>query len=171
MKISYTMTLLVLVLANPLSLQAQEGDEKPLKDLSRSYAKGWNGQKAADVAALYAADAILTTPGGETIRGRDAIQSGLGEELGAKRRISFSGEEYRWLSEDAVVWRYEWKISGGESSRGTGLAVLTKTGEGWRIVEDLTALSPAAPAAAAPEHPAEEGDHGHDHGGAGGHSH
>lgn len=158
------------ILLSPVAGLAQEQDEKPLKDLSRAYVKAWNQKKAADVANLYAADAILTAPTGETVRGRQAIQNGFESELGAGRKISLSAEEYRWLAEDAVVWRYEWKTTGGgASSSGTGLSVLTRSGGAWQIVEDLVALTPvsAAPAQAEPE---EQGDHGHDHG-SGDHGH
>lgn len=158
----------------PTPLLAQEEDEKPLRALAKSFAAAWNRQDAAGIGTLFSSDAVLTGPDGTTSRGTEGIVQAFSRELQSSPRLSFSGEEFRFLGNAAAVWRCEWKLKSGE--RGTGLAVLQKTGSGWVIVEDLVALTPEAPSAGHShddephDHAHPEGqDHSHDHGD--GHSH
>ena len=148
---------------------AQAFDEKPLRELSQKFATAWNAGDAAAVAALYAPDAVLTTPGGTTVRGRKAIQDGVATDLKhmAGAKIAFSAEEFRPLGADAAIWRCEWTMKGmkdGSTPKGTGLAAVTRGPSGWLIVEDIAALSPAKPAA-------KPAGHGHPHGAGEAHDH
>lgn len=157
---------------------AQEVDEAALREVSKKFVAAWNKGDAAAVAALYAPDAVVTPPSGQTVRGRKALQESLAGDLRSKARLALSAEEFRPLSDSAAVWRCEWKLSGAKDGRngaGTGLAVLTRGPSGWLIVEDLVAMSPrASKPAGGHEHGAGGHSHGpgegHDHG-TGGHGH
>lgn len=157
---------------------AQDADESALREVSKKFVAAWNKGDAAAVAALYAADAVVTSPSGQTVRGQRALQESLSGDLKSKARLALSAEEFRSLSGSAAVWRCEWKLTGAKDGRngaGTGLAVLTKGSSGWLIVEDLIAMSPPASKPAGGHrhgpggHSHGPGD-GHDHG-AGGHGH
>lgn len=159
-----------LVLAPGMAIAA-DADDVTIKKISKDFVTAWNAGDAAALAAFYASDAVLTTPGGQTSRGQDAIQAAFTKDLHDMEggKLALSGEEFQLLGTDAAVWRCDWKLTGTKNqpaSGGTGLAVLKRSANGWRIIEDLVALTPAAPAGAKKK----KGDHGHDHG-EGGHSH
>ena len=171
-KLALIALIALIALAFATAAQAQDFDEKPLRELSKKFAASWNKGDGAAIAALYAPDAVLTNPSGSTSRGRPAIQQGFTNELRqmAGSRIAFSAEEFRPLGADAAVWRCEWTLTGlkdGGSAKGNGLAVVQKTGDDWLMVEDLAAMTPAAPSAPAKKdahgHGHGAGDHGHDH--------
>lgn len=133
-------------------------DDQALQALAKSYGESWSRKEAAAVAAHYTADAVLTTPEGNTVRGSEEIAKALAQEMTGEAAPELSAHEFRSLGADAAVWRYSWKLTG--TAQGTGLAVLIRTPAGWKIVEDLVASSPGE----GEQHPHGEGDE-HDHGG------
>ena len=170
------MMVAAMIVAVPVLGLAQDQDVQPLKELSKKLVAARNAGDAAAVAALYAADAVMTLPSGETVRGREGVKDGFATQIREKAgsRLAFSADEHRWLGKDAAVWRAEWKLTGMKSAApasGTSVAVLVRTSDGWQIAEHLTAATPAAadaPKKAKPQ--AHDSGEPHDHG-PGGHSH
>lgn len=164
---------LALVLLAPVSAFAA-ADEAAAKKLASDFTAAWNRGDSAAIAALYAADAVLTAPDGRTARGRNSIEGMFATDLREKAgsKLAFSANEFREVGTGGMVWRCEWKMTGlkgaASTASGTGLAVLVAEKDGWLIVEDLAALTPTIPAEKVA--PKKRTGHGHDHG-PGGHSH
>jgi uncharacterized protein (TIGR02246 family) len=170
----YSLLLSLALALVPAATWSAELDDGAVRKLSEKYTTAWNAGDAAGVAALYAQDAVLTMSDGRTMRGRAEIQTVFDEVMKSKGRLTISADEARALGSDAGVWRCEWKRAEpkGGSPRGTRLAVLAASKDGWLIIEDLVALSPAGSAPKKAPHSHGEGEHGHEHGpGDKGHAH
>ena len=169
---------LILSLALTSHGASAAADEAAAKKVAADFSAAWNRGDSAAIAALYAADAVVTGPDGKTARGRNSIEGMFATDLRDKAgsRMTLSANEFRELGNAGMVWRCDWKLSGLKGPvptvSGTGLAVLAASKDGWSIVEDLAALTPPAPKAPAKgsSHGHDHGDGGHDHG-AGGHQH
>lgn len=160
------LSLALLLTLSLTSAASAAPDQAAAEKLAREYQAAWNRGDATAVAALYAQDAVFTTPDGKTFRGRDAIREALTAHVKGGP-MSFSGHEFRELGATAMAWRCDWKAAGskGPAMSGTGVALLVADKTGWLIVEDLAALTPAAPKMAKPAaHDHGDGPHSHDHG-------
>lgn len=54
-----------------------DADVKAISDLETQWNKDWAAKDADKIAANYADDAVIMTPGGDPMRGKDAIHNGL----------------------------------------------------------------------------------------------
>lgn len=164
--------MLLCLTLSPLTALAADPDDAPLKKVAKDVATAWNGGDASAMAANYASDAVVTFSSGLTVRGQKDIQNTFAHQFedSSGARMTLSGDEFQFLGSDAAVWRRDWKVKGGHSHAsttvGTALSVLTRSAAGWRIQEELLALSPEAPIPAKKQ----PGGHGHSHG-PGGHEH
>jgi uncharacterized protein (TIGR02246 family) len=65
-----------------------DSPEAAIRQLGASYTKAFNAGDAKAVAAFWTVDGEFTTPEGETVRGRDAIEKGLAEQFKAQPKMS-----------------------------------------------------------------------------------
>jgi uncharacterized protein (TIGR02246 family) len=63
--------------ATPPPPDTHDADVKALTDLEAQWIKDWAAKDVDKIAANYADDAVVMTPGGEPMRGKDAIHNGL----------------------------------------------------------------------------------------------
>ena len=54
-----------------------DADVKAISDIEVQWNKDWAAKDADKIAANYADDAVIMTPGGDPMRGKDAIRNGL----------------------------------------------------------------------------------------------
>ena len=54
-----------------------DADAKAISDLETQWVKDWAAKDVDKIAVNYADDAVVMTPGGEPMRGKDAIHNGL----------------------------------------------------------------------------------------------
>lgn len=54
-----------------------DADVKAISDIETQWNKDWAAKDADKIAANYADDAVIMTPGGDPMRGKDAIHNGL----------------------------------------------------------------------------------------------
>ncbi|WP_152052612.1 SgcJ/EcaC family oxidoreductase [Tautonia marina] len=130
-----TMALVGLILA-PLGAP-QETDGDAPKKLAEQFDAAFNQADAKAVAALFAAEAELVDEAGNLYRGQDAITEILGRffEEFPEAKLVREVEEFRLVGpslaiEDGVTIT---TTSDQASARNRYLAVLIKTGDGWKI--------------------------------------
>lgn len=75
-------TVVVLAMAGcnqtpPVAPDTHDADVKAITDVEVQQNKDWAAKDATKIASIYADDAVLMTPGGSPISGKDAITSGL----------------------------------------------------------------------------------------------
>lgn len=115
--------------------------------LARSYDENYNRQDAAAMAALYATDGVLVSPGGPLIRGRAALQAYYKNRFasGARDHESKVAEAHA-MGEGGYglgTFSVNTPQSDGNAKRLTGnIAYIYKHGpDGWR----LQAVVPSVP--------------------------
>ncbi|WP_169978005.1 SgcJ/EcaC family oxidoreductase [Tautonia rosea] len=130
-----TMALVGLILA-PLGAP-QETDGDAPKKLAEQFDAAFNQADAKALAALFAAEAELVDEAGNLYRGQDAITEILGRffEQFPEAKLAREVEEFRLVGpslaiEDGVTIT---TTSDQASARNRYLAVLIKTGDGWKI--------------------------------------
>jgi uncharacterized protein (TIGR02246 family) len=133
---------------------AAEGE---LRQLAQRYSDLYNARDADALAQLFAHDAWMTNPRGETLNGRDEIARALADELagpGKDARHEVLVEEVRTLAPEVAISRGTFRIAGlrvengpEQTIEGTYLATFTRIGNEWRIV----ALQGAVPADTQPQ--------------------
>lgn len=131
--------------ANPVVLERDVSPNSGLDSTYRQFVEGYKKLDAAQVAGLYAEDAIYLSPGNEIQRGRDTIQQVFSDFFRATREnngnleISFRITD-RVISDtlayDVGVYKLAHLTSGKEtrSSKGKFVVIARSNKEGlWKI--------------------------------------
>jgi len=116
------------------SLKMDNSKEDQARVLAERYTAAWCSQKAASVAAFYSPDGSLRVNDGSPAVGRAAI-----EEVAEGFMTAFP--DLNVIMNDIVVEEerivYHWTLLGtNKGPGGTGMRVLIKGFEGWRIGPD-----------------------------------
>ncbi|MFZ0745911.1 MAG: SgcJ/EcaC family oxidoreductase [Terracidiphilus sp.] len=144
--------------APPAAPDTHDADVKAISDLEAQWSKDYAARDAGKIAAYYADDAVLMTPGSEATSGKDAIASSMKEVFAkdpafslqfktSKVDVAKSGDVgYSWGTYQLTMSNPAGK--GTVNDHGSYVTVYRKEADGsWKAVEDIatTAVPPPAP--------------------------
>jgi uncharacterized protein (TIGR02246 family) len=137
MRIDAVLTALYLCL--PVSAMAQ--DKALIQGLNDKFSQAFNEGNAAAVAALYTDDAVILPPGGEMMKGRNAIQAfwkGATEHLGDGKLTTV---DVRPLGSTTAreIGTFTFRTKGSQTQEITGkyVVVWEKVGSEWKLATDI----------------------------------
>ena len=140
----------IAVLSVGLALVSPSLSAQPVPQWAEDWLGEWyaayNAGDAAQLAQLYAEDAVTKSANEPPVRGRSAIEASFKEDFGsADTQIKGTSEGARVMNDLAVIWGYDESTSmpkGGGEARTTKtnwLAVLEKQADGsWLAIRDTS---------------------------------
>ena len=122
MRIHVTATVVCLCLSAPAMAQ----DKATIQKLNDRFAQAFNAGDGAAVAALYTEDAVILPPGGEMMKGRNAIQTfwtGATKQLGDGKLTTV---EVKPLGSEAAreIGTFSFRTKGSQPQEVTGKYVV-----------------------------------------------
>lgn len=135
---------LALLMTNPSSALAEDGDEAAIQNLQSKQAEAWNAHDASAYAALFTPDGDVVNVLGWWWKGRDEIQRKLTDAYAVVFRdsqLTITNVDVRKLSPNIAVAHVRWTMkgalapSGGAAppAQGIQLQILVRSKDGWRI--------------------------------------
>ena len=128
--------------------EAGDDNEATIRQAVDSYVEAFNRGDAAAVAALWHEDGEWISPGGDRIKGRDAIQAEM-EAYFAEGggQIEVSDPQIRFLVPTAAVEEGRARVTrrGELPADTTYLAIHVKTDDGWKLESVRETEIPAPP--------------------------
>lgn len=130
--------------------QGQPGKNPEVQKLGDAFVAAWNKADAKALAALHAENAIRSTPQGEIIVGRAAIEKAFADalagELKGTRLVVKPGDE-RTVTNDVIVSAGTWEVTGGTpppgaATRGTYVNTVLRQGGRWMIASSAPIPAP-----------------------------
>jgi uncharacterized protein (TIGR02246 family) len=127
-----------------LPLSARADDEQ--NNLARRFTAAWNASDPESLSALFAGDAVIVTPDGTSLRGRDAIRAFYKAVFArgyAGSTGGFAMAATRDISSDIAVIDAQWAIENihgpdgkpRPTERGILTAVVIRKDGDWRILD------------------------------------
>ena len=133
----------LLALLLPVAAAAQSGFPGTPKDAAAVYEKATAAGDVDAIAGLYAPDAMLLAPGGQTIAGRDAIRAVLRRNQAAgPNSIRFSDVKID-TGDDRAIMLWAWTLQIAPQGRppvvtkGRSLVHWKRNGGSWQITADM----------------------------------
>jgi uncharacterized protein (TIGR02246 family) len=136
---------LILAAVLAAGMAGGEDDRRALLKMEDEFAEAWNRHDAAAMAALWAEDGDLISPGGRVARGRAEIEKMLRDEQSAAFKdthftITCPAPGIRFLKPDVATIDCSWEISGAKdaagqprpSLKGLSIGVALKSDGRWR---------------------------------------
>jgi ketosteroid isomerase-like protein len=111
------------------------GDEAALQKLNAALVDAVSAGNFKGAGALWEADGIYYTVGGEKVSGPAQIEAALADALdGAK--VSIQNSSVYWASPDVAVVQGSWQVSGsdGQSNSGLVMSVIRRAGSAWKFI-------------------------------------
>jgi uncharacterized protein (TIGR02246 family) len=136
---------LILAAVLAAGMAGGEDDRRALLKMEDDFAAAWNKGDAAAMAALWADDGDLVSPGGKMARGRAEIEKMLREDQsGAFKDTHFTitcpTDTIRFVKSDVATIDCSWEISGAKDAagqprpplKGRSIGVALKSDGRWR---------------------------------------
>jgi uncharacterized protein (TIGR02246 family) len=128
-------------------------EEAAVRAVNVAWGKAFAEDDAAGVAALYADDAVLSAPGRPSVRGKEAIQEAIAQEIAMVKAagLTITNEP---SSEVGVSGDMAWEAggysvkdsSGATVDSGKFAAVFAKRDGSWKMIHDVVHSSSTPPA-------------------------
>jgi uncharacterized protein (TIGR02246 family) len=154
MRLTYTRNIVIcaaiLLLGGPAFVSRAEdkdekkdaGAEQAVRDWAKEMSAAWEKHDGKAVAALYAEDGDLTTPQGEAIAGREAIErhhADLFDGVLKDTKLALEVRRIKFVTPQVAVLDTDGEISGGKGDDGNEraalsfrlTAVLVRHGDSW----------------------------------------
>jgi uncharacterized protein (TIGR02246 family) len=143
--------------APPAAPDTHDADVKAISDVEAQWSKDYAAKDPDKIAAYYADDAVLMTPGSEATTGKDAIASslkGMTKDPAFSLQFKTSKVDVAKSGDVGYSWgTYQMTMSnpagkGTLNDHGTYVTVYRKQADGsWKAVEDIatSAVPPPAP--------------------------
>ena len=123
-------------------------DEAAIRKLAELHAAAWNKGDARQAASVFAEDAAFTLVDGRTLKGRSAIEQNIASDpIGTARTgrtMTIDTEAVRFLGPDLAISNGYTKFSGPAlpaDQIGHYMAVVKKTGSGWKVLAVQAAVN------------------------------
>ena len=121
--------------------QAPAEAKAAIAEGNETWEAGWSAADAAQIASLYADDALVMAPGAEAVEGREAIQAALAGILEAAGGSRMAIETLELMSQGDVLIDVgsfvESAADGSHKDHGKYIAVWKKIDGSWKIIRDI----------------------------------
>jgi uncharacterized protein (TIGR02246 family) len=138
----------------------RDADVKAIGDLEASDVAAWKARDAAKIAAFYADNAVLMTPGGPATNGKDAIAKGLQQMVADPALdLTFRADHIEVAKSGDVAWSrgtYQMAMTDPASHQvihdhGSYVTTYQKQSDGaWKAVADIATSEVPPPTPPAP---------------------
>jgi uncharacterized protein (TIGR02246 family) len=119
--------------------QADPDAQVAVKEGTMAWTAAFNAGNAANVAALYADDARLLPPGGETVEGMEAIEAFWQGFISEGSSVALEGVELYNLGDVALdIGAFTVTAAdGSHADHGKYMVIWVKGDDGWKMVRDM----------------------------------